>query len=163
MGLDMYLFVEKYESKGEWNSKTYPKGFYPEELDCLAKTNWKRNFLSVHTKYQVGYWRKFYPLHHWFVEYSRQPDCCQEIFIGEENLRDLLKKLRKVKTADELLEVLDPQEKIENGDWEKYYLECLDYTIKLFEKVLKVANETNKYDIIYQASWQGGQNNEKIY
>lgn len=153
MGLDMYLFVEKYESKGEWNSKTYPKGFYPEELDCLAKTNWKRNFLSVHTKYQVGYWRKFYPLHHWFVKYSRQPDCCQEIFIGEENLRDLLKKLRKVKTADELLEVLDPQEKIENGDWEKYYLECLDYTIKLFEKVLKVANETNKYDIIYQASW----------
>ena len=44
MGLDMYLFVEKYESKLNYGNKdnSYPKGFYPKELDCLAKKTLER-------------------------------------------------------------------------------------------------------------------------
>lgn len=152
MGLDMYLFVEKYESKGNRNSETYPKGFYPKELDCLAKKHWKDNFLSIHSKYQIGYWRKFYPLHHWFVKYSHEEDNCQEIYVGVEALKDLLKRLKKVNNTKELIEILDPKDIVDNG-WGDYYLECLDYTIKLFERVLRFVKNNNNYRIIYQASW----------
>ena len=152
MGLDMYLFVEKYESK--FKKDKNPCELYPQELRSLAKKHLEVNFLSVHSKYQIGYWRKFYPLHHWFVNYSHEEDYCQEIIIYRENLQELLKHLKQVKSVKDLFNVLDPNATthIEN-DWESYYLECLQYTIKLFERVLRFINKHDDYEIIYKASW----------
>lgn len=35
---------------------------------------------------------------------------------------------------------------------DEYYVECLDYSLKLFRKALKLSKE-HDYDIIYEASW----------
>ena len=60
--------------------------------------------------------------------------------------------LKKVNNAKELKEILDPKDIIDNG-WGDYYLECLDYTIKLFERVLRFIKDNNNYTILYRASW----------
>lgn len=63
MGLDMYLYLNKYESQFDNKKLTYPR-----ELATLKGKIKERNFLSKETSYQVGYWRKFNALHSYIVK-----------------------------------------------------------------------------------------------
>lgn len=173
MGLDMYLYASRYQSKVSWR-KNKDNLEYPQELKELELDIEKRNFLSATTRYQIGYWRKFNALHDYIVEhYANGEDNCEDIYLNFEDIKDMLDICKKVyedlKTCPKIIkeekgykmeiydskvakEFLPPKEgfffgSLEIDDW---YKEDIEYTIELFEKVLKL---NDNFDIIYDASW----------
>lgn len=145
MGLDMWLFVEKYESKTDIEAD-YPKGFYPKEVEPLGKKLFGRCHISITKRYLVGYWRNFYPLHRWFRKLFFNHS---EGYLDPNELKDLLSVLKYMK-AHELTEYHGFDFKVDDERYDKdYYLSCLNYTIDLFERVLRFTNKNADYDIYY--------------
>lgn len=90
MGLDMYLYASVYKSWSSWRGEEQIIN-YPQELKKLEEMNKKQNFLSVESKYQVGYWRKFNALHNYIVcHFAYGEDNCQEIYLSGEMLEQIL-------------------------------------------------------------------------
>lgn len=163
MGLDMYLYLEKYESVSCYskNFSEKVKNFYPKELKELQEGIQERNYLSKTTKYQVGYWRKANAIHKWFVDNcAGGEDNCKPVYVDIEKLKMLLDICKAVSKDHNKAEKLLPTQDgfffggLKYDDW---YFEDLDYTIKLFEKVIAFIKEEKKkkfwWDIIYRASW----------
>ena len=173
MGLDMYLYASRYQSKVSWRENK-DNLEYPQELKELEKDIEERNFLSATTRYQIEYWRKFNALHNYIVKhYANGEDDCQEIYIGLEEIETMLDICKKVykdlKTCPKTIKeergyktetydsevakkLLPPEDGFFFGslnidDW---YKDDIEYTIKLFEKVLKL---NDNFNIIYVASW----------
>ena len=174
MGLDMYLYVTKYESKASWSKDKILE--YPEALKELETKIFERNFLSVSTKYQVGYWRKFNALHNYIVKnFADGEDHCQEIYIGEDELKQILNICKEVyedlKTCPKTIKKSDISGEHEiyesevakkllppaNGfffgslEIDEWYKQDIEYTIELCEDVLKIVDKVDS--IIYDASW----------
>ena len=173
MGLDMYLYASRYQNKVSWREDKKPLE-YPHELKDLEKDIEQRNFLSATTKYQIGYWRKFNALHNYIVKhYANGEDNCQEIYIGAEDIEEMLDICKRIhedlKTCPKLIkedenykyeiydsklaeELLPPKSGFFFGSLEidEWYKKDIEYTIELFEKVLKIGDE---YQLIYGASW----------
>lgn len=159
MGLDMYLYVAKYESKAQWNSvdNAFPLNFYPKELESLAKQHWEDNFLSKETKYQIGYWRKANAIHKWFVDkLASGVDNCQEIYVGMEDLKTLLGNVEMVlENKDRAKDLLPTQEGFFFGglEFDDWYFEDLKYTKELLTRVIKFLSKHKDYRCYYKASW----------
>lgn len=103
MGLDMYLYASKYESLHTYNiadneelSKKV-KRFYGKDLYEVGMNNARHNFLSKETKYQIGYWRKFNALHHYFEERYEADDLLRGVYLGKSEIEDIIDILVKVK------------------------------------------------------------------
>lgn len=154
MGLDMYLYASKYESRSQWREDKGIEDFYPSELQDLKTDIWERNFLSKETKYQIGYWRKFNALHSYIVKvYADGEDKCQEICLYQERIKHLLAVLKEVKNNHSKAPQLLPTQSgffFGSTDYDEWYWEDVEYSIRLFEEVLKLPKE---FDIYYQASW----------
>lgn len=159
MGLDMYLYLKKYESCGRWDANYEQKkeGFYPEELKDFAESIDKENFMSKVTRFQVGYWRKANAIHAWFVhECGNDVDECQPIYVPVEKAKDLLDTCNKVLENHDLAEELLPTEEgffFGSQEYDDWYFEDVKYTKELLEKVISFVEEHDEFDIIYEASW----------
>lgn len=151
MGLDMYLYLRKYESNFSDNNLSYPY-----ELRELENNNRKRNFLSKDTRYQVGYWRKANAIHNWFVKNcANGEDDCKPIYVPTDKLVELLKLVKEVlQDHSKASELLPTCEGFFFGgqEYDEWYFNDLEYTKDLLEKVLDVIGKY-RYDIYYQASW----------
>lgn len=97
MGLDMYLtkkvYVQNWDhhpADRKWNIKV-SRGGKP------VQTKFQISYLT----YGVAYWRKANAIHQWFVDNCQDGvDECQEAYVSEEKLKDLLDTCKKVqKTA----------------------------------------------------------------
>lgn len=159
MGLDMYLYLEKYESVGRWDDDADQKmkGFYPKELEGFAEENSKRNFLSKQTSYQVGYWRKENAIHNWIVEHcAGGVDDQRKTYLTAEQAKELLQACKEVLTdnskAKELLPTTDGFF-FGSTDYDEWYFEGLEYTVHLLEEVIKFIDKDPNWDIIYEADW----------
>ena len=156
MGLDMYLYASKYESKSKWREedKEGIKGFYPSELVDFQTDIFERNFASKHTKYQIGYWRKFNALHHYIVEnFANGVDDCREIYLYTEDIEQILNNLKKVKDNKNKASELLPTKSgffFGSTQYDEWYWEDVEYSIRLFEEVLKLPKGI---EIYYEASW----------
>lgn len=154
MGLDMYLYASRYESRSQWREDKGIEDFYPSELQDLKTDIWERNFLSKETKYQIGYWRKFNALHSYIVKiYADDEDKCQEICLYPERIEHLLAVLKEVKNNPKKAPQLLPTQSgffFGSTDYDEWYFKDVEYSIRLFEEVLKLPKE---FDIYYQASW----------
>lgn len=171
MGLDMYLYLNKYESQFDNKKLTYPR-----ELATLKEKIRKRNFLSKETSYQVGYWRKFNALHSYIVnKLADGEDKCQDIYINRKNLKEMLEILKKVEKSFDGAEIVKQNEDYiayknpvaeellptQSGfffgglEYDTWYLRDVRYAIELFEDVLKVLEKDKKglYSVYYRASW----------
>lgn len=96
MGLDMYLSKKTYVK--QW-SHIEPENQYQVEVKKGGEpvTSIKPERVSYVTE-QVGYWRKFNALHHWFVENCQDGrDECQESYVDREKLEELIVTLHEVK------------------------------------------------------------------
>lgn len=159
MGLDMYLYVRKYESKTQWNENKNVsiKDFYPKELHYLASKHYKDNFLSKTTEYQVGYWRKANAIHKWFVDncgYGK--DNCERYYVSRNALKQLLKLCNQViNNKDQAEQLLPTQKGFFFGDtkYDEWYFEDVEYTIALVKRVINFLEKNKEYDCIYNASW----------
>lgn len=155
MGLDMYLYASKYESKSQWrNNKEEVKGFYPSELQDLQTDIFERNFVSKETKYQIGYWRKFNALHNYIVEnFANGVDDCREIYLSTEDIEKVLNNLKKAKDNKNKASELLPTKSgffFGSTQYDEWYWEDVEYSIRLFEEVLKLPKG---FAIYYEASW----------
>jgi hypothetical protein len=103
MGLDMYLYAQKYESKTTWrleegeNVEEVVKEFYPEDLQKIGLKHIKDNFLSKQTRYQIGYWRKFNALQHYFQNSVESDyELLHGIYVYEETIKELISDMNKI-------------------------------------------------------------------
>lgn len=107
MGLDMYLYKKSYVKN--WRDTPDELGHQVSvTLGGIPRKDIKPERLS-YIEEEVAYWRKFNALHKYFVDtIGGGQDDCQEIYVGINDLIDLLEVLNKVK------EILNNSQKVVN-------------------------------------------------
>lgn len=157
MGLDMYLYVEEYVSRKDWqvdrdkDNQAFKDIVSALQLgDIVEEDSWTGLTVQI----PVGYWRKANAIHGWIVsEFANGEDNCQQIYIPRQGMEDLRKICADVlANPSKALEVLPPQAGFFFGSTnvDEWYLQDLKYTYELLTRLL--SNE--KIDsFIYQASW----------
>jgi hypothetical protein len=159
MGLDMYLYVSKYEScsKYDQNFEERRTGFYPEELQELADSITENNFMSKTTQYQVAYWRKANQIHNYFVNRCADgEDDCREVWVSLEALEELVALCREVIAKPEKAKEELPTRAgffFGDTDYDEYYIRDLEQTVEMLEPVIKFLKENKNYEAYYRASW----------
>jgi hypothetical protein len=160
MGLDMYLYKRTYVQNWEHNP---PEQQHQIEVkkNGVVRNDIKPNRICYITE-QVAYWRKFNALHGWFVnECAGGLDECQNIYVDEDKLVELLETLKKVSDNFTLAkELLPPVQGFFFGgdEIDEYYKEDVNSTIKIIEELLKEHEQSKEYglysgDFEYRASW----------
>jgi hypothetical protein len=173
MGLDMYLYANKY---------IYEKNI--DQIKELAETNNLPNpklSSSIHVRQLVGYWRKANAIHGWFVDLDNGNDECQEIYVGKEQLEQLRQdcivalanpdrnyQIENPKVLYQLMDYLNSLETpidqatytnplppvdgffFGGNELSEYYFEQLEYTIDLITNLLEL---DDNFSFHYQASW----------
>ena len=159
MGLDMYLYLRKYENCSRWNNNYEQKkdGFYPQELKAFADEISNRDSMSKITVYQVGYWRKAIAINRWFFNVCAKDNYdCQMLYVSigrAKELRNLCNRvLEKHELAPSLLPVSDGVS-FESQEYDDWYFNNIEYTKELLDKIIAFIDENGGYDIIYEASW----------
>lgn len=103
MGLDMYLYANKYVSY--WLSRDEDKAKQIARINAIREaagfpkdTNERPEGVTVQV--QAGYWRKANAIHKWFVENCQDGvDDCRESYVSREQLQELLGICQKVMKA----------------------------------------------------------------
>jgi len=163
MGLDMYLYAQKYVRFLEWDkegkgNQEFDKLVELVELDELIDK--KEGYISAYAKVQIGYWRKANAIHKYFVDNCADgKDDCQEVDISRETLvalKDICGQLVQSKDVEKAKELLPPQSGFFFGTTEidEWYFSDVEFTYNLLNKILEKIPEGNyDYDFIYRASW----------
>jgi hypothetical protein len=154
MGLDMYLYAQKYV--GGWaHAKDRIDEFenltrlYPE-----IKVSDDSPFAQI--QFTVGYWRKANAIHNWFVkEVQGGEDECRPHYVSREQLEQLRDncKLEQLVTADTRgAGLLEPASGFFFGQAERdeWYYDNLNRTIEIVEKCLLIPDE---WSFEYRSSW----------
>ena len=156
----MYLYKKTYVQNWEHNP---PEQQHQIEVkkNGVVRNDIKPNRICYITE-QVAYWRKFNALHGWFVnECAGGLDECQNIYVEEDKLVELLETLKKVSDNFTLAkELLPPVQGFFFGgdEIDEYYKEDVNSTIKIIEELLKEHEQSKEYglysgDFEYRASW----------
>lgn len=148
MGLDMYLRAEKYASSYR-NPELRNKIIELVDASKIAEEDG-----GAMIGLTVGYWRKANAIHNWFV--GSNEDDCRPIYIDREQLVELLAICSQVLAAkdEDLSSELLPSASgffFGGTEYDDYYYDQVDYTIKLIEKLLD--NTDDSWSFEYQASW----------
>lgn len=155
MGLDMYLTKRTYIGSEYEHRNVVVKNIDITIDGKEVKINPKR--IQAITE-SVGYWRKANHIHRWFVENIQDgEDDCGEYNLTIEDLKSLLDDCIQVKNNHEFSEnVLPTGEGFFFGstDYDEYYYQNIDDTIKIIEDILSETEEDNyNVSFTYQSSW----------
>jgi len=155
MGLDMYLYANKYISKAEWRGEEASKQFDEIVKIMQADEFIRKDLPSGSVNFQVAYWRKANQIHKWFVDNVQDgEDNCREYSVDREQLQKLLDTCYKVKADASLAdEYLPPSEGFFFGSNEidEWYWQDIDSTIEMLTDTLTHTPED--YGFTYQSSW----------
>ena len=163
MGLDMYLYAQKYVPSVNW-SKGNPDEKNTEfdklaELVNASELIDKSCWPSAYVKVEIAYWRKANAIHKYFVDVCADgKDECQDIYVEREELVELLNRCNRIlenKDTQLAKELLPPQSGFFFGSTEidEYYFEGLQRTQELLTKILNTIKEDSDLEFIYCASW----------
>lgn len=161
MGLDMYLYVEKYF--WETTGKEYSAIVNALEIELPDGRFYPHLILSLET----GYWRKANQIHHWFIEnLAGGKDDCERIPVNIKDLKELRNKCEKVLNDHSLAENLLPSHGgffFGTTDYDEWYFKdvektigIIDYTIQMVEAgetIPELEGPFKNAHIYYQASW----------
>jgi len=150
MGLDMYLTARKFltpniGAQGESDALKYQvlastMGLTQDDLDKFL------GYPSAEVQFSVGYWRKFYELHNWFVgEVQNGDDDCRQYDVDREALETL-----KVAIAETAADPTSDDHFSLEGSWEDVKEEFEDLS-KMIDYWLSPTFEG--WNFIYQSSW----------
>ena len=163
MGLDSYLYLERYESKWripDEKKKEWEKTFFPPEMGELADLLKKRDLMTKTTSYQVAYWRKANAIHKWFVdECGEGIDECQKIWVPVEKLEQLVAICSEILLDHERAEELLPTESgffFGGTEYDEWYFKDLEETVEMLDPICKFIRshkDSVDWDIYYSASW----------
>lgn len=155
MGLDMYLYANKYISKAEWRGEEASKQFDEIVKIMQADEFIRKDLPSGSVNFQVAYWRKANQIHKWFVDNVQDgEDNCREYSVDREQLQKLLDTCHKVKADASLAdEYLPPSEGFFFGSnaIDEWYWQDIDSTIEMLTDTL--AHTPEDYGFTYQSSW----------
>ena len=145
MGLDMYLYAERYISDYNEEGK--------ELSNKLFEATGKR-ITSIRT--EVGYWRKANAIHKWFVDNCQDGiDECQSTWVPDEKLEELLETVKQVLADSKLAPQLLPTESgffFGGTEYDNWYIQDLEETKNILERVLNDKSLDN-WDFYYRSSW----------
>lgn len=161
MGLDMYLNKKTYIGNEYRKPEQMVKVIMPENQNDVmfsVKQPIKTERISEITE-RVGYWRKANHIHKWFVDNVQDgADDCGEYLVNEEQLEKLLSDCKAVKENKGVAESVLPTQGgffFGGTDYDEYYLQDIDDTIKIIEDLMSERGE-DKYlsgEIYYHSSW----------
>ena len=151
MGLDMYLSKKIYIGAEYEHRKVAGK--------IIITVNGKKvpvNFRKVSEIVErVAYWRKANQIHAWFIKNCQDGrDECQESHVSRDQLKELLADCKKVKKSKKVAKEVSPPTSgffFGNTNIDEYYMEDIDYTIKVLKEIL--ADKEDESDYYYRASW----------
>lgn len=155
MGLDMYLYANKYLSQYRVDEHELA-GKILDIMPDLKKFNKKNSSVGgVSIEVTIGYWRKANHIHRWFLENCEkgEEDNCQRIYVTRENLEELRKVCGRVLQFKHLAEDQLPTESgffFGGTEYDEYYYDSTANTIEILNEALALSDD---YDIYYQASW----------
>ena len=105
---------------------------------------------------QVAYWRKFNALHKWFVNHVQDgvDECQKSRDLTKDDISNILYVLKEIKknplTAPEMMPTSQGMF-FGSLDYDEYFMESVDETIPVFERMLEQIEYGNK--LHYQSSW----------
>ena len=168
MGLDMYLYVEKYVSRMDYDrdasgdlTATVRKEF-SDLVETLGVANLidSDSWTGMTVNVPVGYWRKANAIHNYIVEtFADGRDECQEIGIsrdGLHTLREFCKLAIDGYKQDGSTTFAEENLPTASGfffgstEYDEWYFRDLENTVEIIDRVL--ADEANDW-FIYRASW----------
>lgn len=146
MGLDMYLYAERYIYDGEEKEL---KDKISETFPDTAEFGIKK------ITYDVGYWRKANAIHAWFVKNVQDGvDDCNPHYVTDKDLKKLLADCKAcLMDSSMIMELLPPQDGFFFGSTsvDEDYYEDLKNTIEIIERIRNVPSE--QLSIYYRSSW----------
>ena len=157
MGLDMYLKARKYVSNYSFATPPDKEMFAKLlEMTGLVQDDVGPEGKSCEVEFPVAYWRKANQIHAWFVKNCAEGvDNCMPVYVGMEQLEELVKVCRDVLAAPSMAkEFLPPQEGFFFGDTDidEGYIADLNDTIEQIDRIL-LNPKFKDWEFMYQASW----------
>ena len=158
MGLDQYLYANKYTCSNTFGEDSWKKmNDEFQQLKTIIGDDAKyldKDLPSIALQMKIGYWRKANQIHQWFVDNCQNgEDNCRESYVSREQLEELLGTVREV-LADhsKASELLPTQEGFFFGsnEYDEYYFQDLEHTKKVIKNALSMPKEWN---FAYQSSW----------
>ena len=112
--------------------------------------------------YEVAYWRKANEIHKWFIDHLGLPEDfnCEHAEVSKEDLEELIETCKFVlgrKGRNDAIKVAEERLPTQGGfffgstDYDDYYYEDLEYTIKELEKVILETDWEN--EIVTYGCW----------
>ena len=154
MGLDMFLYAERYLSGPQREFGDEVKG-NAAALAELAGLPMAGGATGIYVKSQLAYWRKANAIHQWFVQNVQGgEDECKPHYVSRAQLKTLRDICQKVLDDPSLAEeYLSPADGFFFGSTEmdEYYFKDLRSTISQIDFALMAAPEDSSF--IYEASW----------
>ena len=151
MGLDMYL------EKRIYIGANYNFNKVEGTIDitaCGKKVNINLNKVSYIVE-AAAYWRKANQIHNWFVENVQNgTDDCKSYYVSEEQLQQLIDTCKEVLADHDKAPDLLPTCSgffFGDTDYDEYYYEDLEDTVKQLEEVL--SNASDRAEFYYNSSW----------
>lgn len=145
MGLDMYLRGDKFVSS--WDHSQRDENGIPLEV----KRPQMDGFEVTSYVLDLGYWRKFAPLHTFIVRvFANDEDNCQPIDLGAEDLRRIAAAIRDGNLPDD-----EDSTGFFFGSsefWDEYRAEAEEHA-QTFEKAAAWIDSESWNTVTYQASW----------
>jgi hypothetical protein len=159
MGLDMYLTVHEYISRGHYERVQYtddgnianePKLISNDRFEQLkvAHPDWvdPESFSGIAINWPAAYWRKANAIHQWFVMNVQDgEDDCREYYVAPQHLkelRDACKQVLAVRNAENVSTViadvgLEPTPGFFFGstDVDEWYFEDLQHTVEAIDRL----------------------------
>jgi hypothetical protein len=168
MGLDMYLYAEKYVGGASYSNENgkfvvtptpeYASltKFFPEQADETAE------YKSATVRIKIGDWRKVNQVHGWFVnECANGEDNCQDVWVSPDKLRSLratIEFLMDNKDSEDVLDKIEENLPLTDGfffgsrEIDEWYWMGLENTLPILDKAITLA-ENGDCELYYRASW----------
>jgi hypothetical protein len=158
MGLDMYLYAERYVSGSGYSDPTDKETYNTLLLAVNGDKFATKDMPSGTVRLKVGYWRKANAIHDYFVrECQNGVDECQETYIERDSLielRDKCLELIKNKGNNDLASKLLPTAEgffFGGTEYDDWYWQEIENTYKLLTDLLIDVPEN--WEFIYRSSW----------
>lgn len=157
MGLDMFLSRKKYVG-AEYEHRKVTGNISIKIGDKELPIDFNK---VSYIDESVAYWRKQNAIHKWFVDKVQSGnDDCGYYYVSTEDLKELLDLCKEVKENPTKASELLPTTSgffFGGTDYDEWYFEGINYTIKTIEELLKQEDEYNSLgfwsEFEYHSSW----------
>jgi hypothetical protein len=147
MGLDMYLYAEKFVSNMDYRQEQ-------DKFNAIVSALEAQEFTMGHViaEVEVAYWRKANAIHNWFL--NGREDDCTPFYVDRERLEQLRDICEQVIDTPALAEMALPTQEgffFGSTEYDEWYMDSVKETYDKLSVLL--ATIPDGWTFKYQASW----------